>query len=468
MPDTEQQDQQPKAEGQQGSSLKKKAIRGTAWTIIGYGGSQSLRLVSNLILTRLLVPEVFGLMALVQTFQAGLSLFSDIGIRPSIIQNKRGDDPTFLNTAWTLQVIRGFWIWFGCTVIAWPVSRFYDDPRFLWLLPIVALNSIFQGFQSTALATLNRKMDLGKLTIFEFQMQIVSLTVMIVLAWFNRSIWAIVGGMLVGAFVKMLWSHRLVPDHCDRLAWDKDAFKELISFGKWIFISTAMTFLAAQADRLILGKLFTFEMLGIYTVAFTFADLPRQVIQRISAQVMFPVISQYAHLPREALRAKILPKRWLLMVGMALGLTFLICFGDLIILILYDDRYKQGAWMLPILALGLWPLMLSMTIDKALFAIGNPRFVALGNVCKFVYMLTLLPLAFAKMGVLGAVVAIAFNDIPFYTPVIYGLWQEKLSLIWQDIQLTVMLVGLITIVLLCRYFLGFGLPIDNYSFYNLN
>lgn len=461
MPETEQQNQPQKAEIHKGSSpLKKKATVGAAWTIIGYGGSQSLRLVSNLILTRLLVPEIFGLMALVLTFRMALELFSDIGIRPSIIQNKRGDDPVFLNTAWTLQVIRGFWIWFGCAAIAWPVSRFYEDSRLLWLIPIVALTSIFQGFESTALATLNRKMELGKLAIFEFQLQIISLVVMIFLAWFSRSIWAIVVGILVGGFVKMVWSHRLIPEHCDRFAWDKYALKDLISFGKWIFISTAMTFLASQADRLIMGKLFSFEMLGIYTIAFTLADLPRQVIQKFSSRVMFPVISQYTDLPRESLRAKILPKRWLLLVVMSLGLTFLICFGDLIILSLYDDRYNQGSWMLPILALGLWPLMLSVTIDKALFAIGNPRYVAFGNFCKFVYMLTLFPLAFFKFGVLGAVVAIALNDIPFYTPVIYGLWREKLSVIWQDIQLTVLLLGLVTVVLICRYFLGFGLPID--------
>lgn len=462
MPETELQNQLQPAENQPGSSLKKKAIIGAAWTLFGYGGSQALRLVSNLILTRLLVPEIFGLMALVTTFQVGLNLFSDIGIRPSIIQNQRGEDPMFLNTAWTLQVIRGFWIWFACTLVAWPVSQFYGDTRLLWLLPITALASIFQGFESTSLAILNRRMAIGKLTIFEFQMQIISLIVMIALAWFNRSIWAIVGGILIGGFIRMIWSHRLVPEHNDRFAWDKESLKELISFGRWIFISTAMTFLAAQADRLILGKLFSFEMLGIYTIAFTFADLPRQIVQRISGQVMFPVISQYAQLPRASLRAKILPKRWLLMVGMALGLTFLICFGDLIILILYDERYKQGAWMLPILALGLWPLMLSLTIDKALFAIGNPKFVAFGNICKFIYMLILLPLAFYQMGVLGAIIVIALNDLPFYLPVIYGLWREKIVVIWQDIQLTLLLIGLVIIVLLGRYFLGFGLPVDTY------
>lgn len=460
MPETEPQNQPTKAETQQGSSLKKKAIRGAVWTLFGYGGSQTLRLVSNLILTRLLVPEVFGLMALVQTFQIGLTLFSDIGIRPSIIQNKRGDDPTFLNTAWTLQVIRGFWIWFACTIIAWPVSRFYDDPRFLWLLPIVALNSIFQGFQSTALATLNRRMAIGKLTIFEFQIQIVSLTVMIVLAWFNRSIWAIVGGMLVSGFLKMLWSHRLVPEHSDRFAWDKDAIKDLISFGKWIFISTALTFLAMQADRLILGKLFSFEMLGIYTIAFTFADIPKQILGRLSVQVIFPVFSQQKDIPRQILKAKILKKRWIILVALALGLTFLISFGDLIVYILYDERYDAAGWILPILALGIWPLVLSGTIEKALYAFGKPLYSACGYFLKFVYMLVALPLGFSFMGVFGAVIVVALNDIPFYIPVSYGLWRENLTVVYQDIQATILLFVIIAFVLTVRYILGFGLPID--------
>ncbi len=460
MPETENENQPTKAETQPGSSLKKKAIWGAAWTLFGYGGSQALRLVSNLILTRLLVPEVFGLMALVTTFQVGLNLFSDIGIRPSIIQNKRGEDPTFLNTAWTLQVIRGFWIWFGCTAIAWPVSRFYGDPRLLWLLPIVALASIFQGFESTALATLNRRMAIGKLTIFEFQMQIVSLTVMIILAWFNRSIWAIVGGILVGGFVKMLWSHRLVPEHSNRFAWDKESLKELISFGKWIFISTAMTFLAAQADRLILGKLFSFEMLGIYTIAFTFADIPKQILSRLSGQVIFPVFSQQKDIPRQILRAKILKKRWIILVGLALGLTFLISFGDLIVYILYDQRYDAAGWMLPILALGIWPLVLSGTIEKALYAFGKPLYSACGYFLKFVYMLIALPLGFSLMGVFGAVIVVALNDIPFYVPVSYGLWREKLNVVYQDIQATILLFVLIAFVLTVRYVLGFGLPMD--------
>jgi O-antigen/teichoic acid export membrane protein len=442
------------------ATLKQQAIVNTAWTIFGYGTSQILRLGSNLILTRLLIPELFGLMALVNVFIIGLNLFSDIGIIPSIIQNKRGDEPVFLNTAWTIQVIRGFGLWLGCLLISFPVAQFYQEPRLSWLIPIVGLNSIVAGFNSTSIASLNRHMEIGKIIRFELGTQIISLVVLITWAWLNPSIWALVGGSLVTAAIELIWSHRLNTKLSNRFVWDKQVIKELSSFGRWIFLSTAMTFLATQIDRLILGKLFDLEMLSFYIIAFTLADVPRQVVAKVSSQVMYPLIAKYASLPRNILRDKIIQQRWLILIGQAVGLTIMVSFGDFLITTLYDERYYQATWILPILAVGLWPLMLSLTSDKALFAIGNPNYVALGNMFKFIYMLIGLPLAFSVYGVLGAVIVIALNDFPFYLVVSYGLWRENLATVKQDLLATGMLLGLLTVVLGVRYSLGWGLPID--------
>ena len=93
------------------SSITSRFFFGSAWVVFGHVASQGIRLAANLILTRLLFPEAFGLMALVNIFLQGLEMFTVLGIGPSIIQNRRGDDPAFLNTAWTIQVIRGFVLW---------------------------------------------------------------------------------------------------------------------------------------------------------------------------------------------------------------------------------------------------------------------------------------------------------------------------------------------------------------------
>jgi len=441
------------------SSLKQLAIRGAVWTIAGYGLSQILRFGSNLILTRLLFPEVFGLISLVYTFIAGLHLFSDIGFAPSIIQNKRGDDPDFLNTAWTLQVIRAFILWICCLAIAWPVAQFYQEPRFLWLIPVVGLATVISGFNSTALYTLNRHMAVGQLAVFELVGQIISLVVMNVWAWISPSVWAIVGGSLVSSLIEMLWSHRLNPGPPNRFTLEPEAITEIISFGKWIFVSTALTFLASQSDRVILGKLFSFEMLGVYGIAFALSEMPRSIVLAIAGKVIFPAFSKFADLPREAFRAKILQNRWPILVAMAFGLTALISFGDLLILALYDQRYSKAAWMLPILALGIWPNTLTQTIDSSLFAIGKPYYSPLGNLLRFLFTVIGLPLGFSLIGVPGAVIIVALNDIPFYGPIAYGLWREGLNSVSQDIKATALFLGLLTVVLILRVSLGFGLPI---------
>lgn len=442
------------------NSLKKQAIHGTLWTIFGYGASQTLRFGSNLILTRLLVPELFGLMALVQVFIQGLNLFSDIGINPSIIRSDRGDDPKFLNTAWTLQVIRGFCLWIGCLLIAYPVAKYYDEPRLLWLVPLVGLNTIISGFNSTSLASLNRQMEIDTLSKLELGVQIVSLTIMIIWAWISPTIWALVVGNLISIIFKTIWSHHLNTEKANHFAWNKSVIEEITSFGKWIFVATAMAFLATQADRLLLGKFLSLEMLGVYIIAFTFADIPKQISLKISSRVIFPAISKITNLSREKLRAKILTKRRQMLVILSFVVTFLASCGDLIIVTLYDIRYESAAWMLPILAVGLWPLLLAITIDPSLYVIGKPLYSAIGSLSKFVYMLAILPLGFYWFGTVGAIIIIAFNDLPFYGVVSYGLWKEKLSSIVQDTQATIFLFSLIALSVMLRWKLGFGLPIE--------
>jgi len=432
------------------SSLKNQALRGTVWTIAGYGASQVLRLGSNIILTRLLLPEFFGLMNLVNVFIIGLHLFSDVGLGPSIIQNKRGDDPDFLNTAWTIQVIRGIGLWLGSILIAWPVSQFYGKQELLWLIPIVGLGTLISGFNSNALYSLNRQLAVSKLAIYELSGQITSLIVMIVWAKFDRSIRALVVGNLVSAIFQLVWSHRLLPHQPNRFAWDKEAAQKIFSFGKWIFFSTALTFLASQADRLILGKLITSAMLGVYGIAYTLADIPRSVILALSSKVIFPAFAKLADLPRETFRAKILKNRKPLLLALAAGLSILVSFGDYAIYILYKEPYYAAAWMLPIIALGIWHTSLYSTMSPALLALGKPIYNTLGYLFTLFTISTGLLVGYHFMKIPGAVIAVAVGDFPFYLVTMYGLWREKLGCLKQDIWATAVFLSLLTAVLFVR------------------
>jgi O-antigen/teichoic acid export membrane protein len=442
------------------TTLKKLAIRGAIWTIAGYGTNQILRFGSNLILTRLLVPEYFGLMAVVNTLRIGIELFSDIGITQSIVNNKRGDEPAFLNTAWTLQIIRGCVLWLFCLLITLPVAKLYNDDRLLWLIPIVALSTLFDGFTSTTIPTLQRRMQLAKFSLFELILQVLGLSTLIVLVTLSPTIWALGVGVVLGGLYRMVGSHWLIPGYSNRFAWERDAIKEIMSFGRWMFLATSVTFLNEQADRLILAKLLSFRLLGVYTIAYTLAGIPREIIKHLSYRVIFPTISNLLDLPRSSMRAKIIRQRRLILMGFAILIAALVTVGDLVIAVLYDKRYTEATWMMPILSCGIWFSVLFYTTSPALLAIGKPLYSAQSNLAGFVMIGLGLPLAFYRFGAVGAIIAIALSDMPLYIVNLYGLGREQLSCITQDIQSTAFFLGVLALLLILRNSLGFGLPIQ--------
>lgn len=442
------------------TTLKSRTVRGAAWTIVGYGASQLIRFGGNIILTRLLAPKYFGFMAIVNTLLVGIELLSDLGIGQSIIQHKRGDDQQFLDTAWTLQIVRGIGIWLICLCITIPIANYFQDPRLLWMFPLMALGSVILGFTSTSYVQLNRHMDLRTVVAFDITVQSLGLLILIGLAFFFKSIWIFAVAGLSGNIFRALGSHFLVAGKHPRFAWEKAALKDLISFGKWMFFATALMFLAEQSDKLIIGKLMSLPTLGVYTIAATLANMPREVIKSLSYRVIFPTISAQTDLPRTALRDKINNKRQKALLAVAIGLALLVNIGDRIISQLYDERYLDAIWMMPILCSGIWFSVLFYTLSPALIALGKPIYIAQSNLMRFLTITIGLPLAYSRWGIFGAIAIIAASDFPLYLGVNFGLWREKLSCIRQDILLTLIYLTALLGFMGIRLLLGLGTPFD--------
>jgi len=174
------------------------------WTLAGHGGVLLIRMGRSLIMTRLLFPEVYGLMTLVWAVLYGLQMFADTGIVTTIIRDPRGDDPSFLNTAFTTNVLRGLLLWVISCVIAYPLAIFYHQPVLAQLLPATGLTALIHGFVSTAMYTRRRHMDFKRLTILDLSNETVTFVVLIIWAYFSRDVWALVGGGPIKTTVRSL------------------------------------------------------------------------------------------------------------------------------------------------------------------------------------------------------------------------------------------------------------------------
>jgi O-antigen/teichoic acid export membrane protein len=423
--------------------LEGTALTATLWTAGSYGVSQSMRLVNNAVVTHMLVPEYFGLMALVSTITLGVSLISDIGLLPGVIGSPRGDEPVFLDTAWTIQVVRGCSLWIIALILTIPMVHIYHDRRLYALIPAVAFSTVIDGFASTNLMTAARHIGVKRLLMIDLCSQTVTILVTFAMAFATRSIWSLVVGSLAASVLKTTISHlpAVLPGRRNSFAWEKDALHSLVHFGKWIMLGTAFYFLASQADRLILGRLVSFTVLGVYGVAFTFADIPRQVIQQFSYRVGLPFIAKMAHLPLPEYRKNCLKYRFYVLAAGSLFLSLVVNFGGPIITHIYDKRYVDTGWMIPILALGLWHTLMYATIGDILFALGKSKYNAIGTACFCITMFTALPLAFHFYGLRGAIISVAAGDFPFYLVLTWGVWKEKVSVWRQDIYSTAMFLG---------------------------
>lgn len=438
--------------------LEKQAIKGTAYVIGYYGISVALRMVSSVVLARLFSPEFFGLMTLLTTVLVGLNLFSHIGLGDSVIQSPRGDEPLFLNTAWTLQVLRGGGLWVMTLLLAWPVARFYHEPRMTALFPVLGFGCVIAGFASPSLLNLARHMGVGKTSLMELVGQVVYFIVTLLWALWDPSLWALVGGRMASELTRTVLSLFIMPELRPHFVLDKECIRSLLHFGKWILVGTALTFLATQSDRLILGKLVSIEALGVYGVAFSLSDMPRQIIAMFCSRVGYPFIARFAQQPRHEYRSIFLKYRLPVLAVGGLGLVFVVCTGDQLVLHLYDHRYRDAAWMVGVLAVGLWHTMLYSTLSPAILALAKPRYNAAANLAYCICLFSLIPLGFHFFGMLGAVTAVAFGDLPVYFVVLYAAFCEKVNTVVQDALMTLAFVATLAGALTLRAALGFGQP----------
>lgn len=414
-----------------GTSLFARALRGSAWVIFGFGAAQVIRLASNLILTRILFPEAFGLMALVTVFTVGLTMFSDVGIGPSIARSPRGDDPDYLNTAWTIQVFRGLGLWIVAIVLAWPVAIFYGEPQLALLLPIAGSALFIGGFDPTRIETANRHLLMGRITVLELGSQVVGVVAMTLLALWLQSVMALVIGNLISVAVRLVAANLYLPGERNRFRWEREAARDLITYGKWIFLSTVFGFFSLQGDRAILGKYFSLAMLGIYNIGYFLASFPMLLGHNITGRLLIPIYREKPPGASAENFAKLRRMRFALTTGL-MALVLLMAFvGQPLIDFLYDARYRDAGAIVVLLACFQIPVIIGMSYDQAALAAGDSRGFFVLSVAKASLKMGLLLVGASGWGLIGALFGLILASLLTY-PV--NIWLAVRSRAWDPLH----------------------------------
>ena len=338
---------------------------------------------TNLLMTRLLVPDIFGVMAIAMVVMAALAMFSDFGLNQNIIQSKRGSDPAYLNTAWIIQISRGMLLWFIALSVAlfvffaqradmFPKQSAYLDPRLPYVIAALSFTAFINGFQSTRLFEARRNLSLAHVTKIQIASQIAGLLLTFGWVSMDRSIWALIAGNVCSALVMVLLSHVWLPGVRNRLEWDHPAFLEILHFGKWLFLSSIFGFFVNQGDRLLLGGMINATLLGVYMIAFGIFNSVEALLNMIIHDVSFSALSEVVRGRPADLKSSYYRLHFVIGATAYFCCGILMFSGQSLIGSLYDRRYEQAGWMLEIIAAALLITPFNLAI-MCLLALGLPR-----------------------------------------------------------------------------------------------
>lgn len=429
----------------QSLSLRRRAISAGAWNLGALVASQAIRLGGNLVMARLLMPEIFGVMIIATTVSVVLHLLSDVGLRQNIIQSPRGDDPVFLNTAWTVQILRGVvlfastlliagFTWFAQVINLWSANSTYAAPELPLVLAFTGFTAIIFGFQSTKLDLAVRDFQQKKVVLLDFASQLAGLLVMLGIGYFTRSVWSLVIAGLVSAMVGTVIGHLWFQGPPNRLQWDRSALQELVVFGRWILLSSAVGVLAMYGDRIWFGGSMSATELGVYSIAVLILGTLQTAVLRLVGAVALPAFSE-ASRSNDTARLRVLYYRFRLIFDLALlfvcGLFLTV--SPLIVGGLYDERYAAAGTMMAILSLSFFTLRYTVA-HQVWLALGLTKYQAMDNIIRIVSLWVLLPLLLAIGGVKYAIWGVALHTFPTLVLIVYvnrqvGLFDLKRELV---------------------------------------
>ena len=397
------------------------------WLFLQIAGNSFVRLFSNFVMTRLLEPEAFGLIAIAFSVQSFIDLMTDVGLNTSVIRSDRGDQEKFLRTIWVSKIVRGLLIYALVLVVAyWLSTRQGSMPEdSIWAMEIVpaylcltGVAIVISGFTSPSLSLAGRNLDFKRATILALFTSAAKVPVMIIAALMGAGPWSLVLGALAGSVLNVIGSHYFIKGPKMAWEWDRDCFGEVFTFGKWLMIASVAGYLVNQGDRLILATLFDARLFSLYVISMIWLGVMLQMVRVLTRRICLPVISRCRRDTPELLPA--IYKRFRLMAdAMAAGFFLLLTLGgDLLFTVFYPEQLEAAKEFVPFIAFALLfaPFML---LRQVMLAAGDSRNFAAQQALAAAATFLALPWVYSNFGPYWAAFAFAVNNL---VTVPYTMW----------------------------------------------
>ena len=392
----------------------------------------TIGLLKLFILARLLAPNDFGMLGIAFLIIATLDTFSQTGLDTALIQMK-DDIKEYLNTVWSISIIRGF-ILYGILFISAPyVAVFFKSSESTTIIRVVGITILLRSFTNIGIIYFQKELKFNKHFICRFSSTIINFIVSIIAVFMLKSVWALVLGQLADCITGVIASY-LLHQYRPRFNLNLEKVKKLIGFGKWVFGSSILIFLFTQGDDFFVGGLLGATALGFYQMAYRISSMPTTEISHIISKVTFPAYSKIQdNLPR-------LRDAYLKVLKLTTFLSFPI--AGLIISLAPDFTIvilgKKWMPMVPAMqVLVLYGLIRSVaaTAGPIFYSIGKPGIDTKNQFLQVILLMALIYPLTSKWGLLGTSLAVILTSLTVNIIALIKLLRITQCMLWSVVRL---------------------------------
>lgn len=331
------------------SNLAKKTVSGLKWSAAERVATQIIQLIIMIILGRMLGPEAFGLVGLLAVFISISQVFVDSGFSSALIRKQDVNESDFATTFY-FNIFISFLLYFFLFFLAPVISDFYSQPELVQLTRVLSLTIIFNAFSVVQKARLTINIDFKTQANASLLSVIFSATVAYFVAYFGFGVWSLVFQTLSFSIANVILLNML-DFWYPKCGFSRASFKNLFSFSSRLLVSSVINTLYENIYKIIIGKYFSVEQVGIFTQSRLLSSTPANTLAGIVARVTYPMQSKLQESDNK------LTEIYLLSLRMSCLLIFPLQFGLALIakplvLLLLGEEWEDVASLMSILCLG--------------------------------------------------------------------------------------------------------------------
>ncbi len=395
------------------------SLRAGLWLTVYRFFSKGIGVVKTAILARLLTPTQFGVFGVVSIGLNLLETFSDAGIETALIQQDK-IARTDLTTAWLLGIARGLIVGLILFLSAPLIAAYFTTPGiepFIWA---IATTPPLRALRNPSAAQLKKDLNFKPESFMLMSGSLIEVITAISVTLLTYSVWGLVASIVAGALAELAASYLFMP--LPKLSKPSlVSAKKLLSYGRWLWSTSALAYLINQGDDIVVGKILGTSALGFYQNAYKIASLPATQITDTISRVTFPAFANI-YTDKIRLRRALKKTLWLTALTTIPATLALVLLARPLTLIIFGPAWLP---LVPALrVLGTYGAIRAViTILGSLAkAVGKPKMVATNGLLRFIILFALIVPLSQTFGIVGAswatVISITIGSLVF-------IWQIR-------------------------------------------